>query len=280
MRESAGGGEQVLRLRAQAGAFRAPARVTFFFCKKKVTKENHSNLRFKDPLARGGQVRIWRCVLAGGVQRSSLSVKRTVPAFTGAEASATACPSHGRGICFYRVGDYQIAPIAARSTAMGRWRLTPPGYGGDTACGRDRRRKTPHPSASLTPVSLRVGRFAGLTGHRPVIQRRGPLKGKAWGVHHSTARSPQGEGLRGPPFNTANPQGEGFFRPGALLLALFIAFWRCRSGPSGTGETGHRRGLRRGRRSWGCPWCRRSWCRLWGSSNSRRRRLGPSPTRL
>ena len=49
-----------------------------------------------------------------------MSVKRTVPAFTGAEASATACLSHGRGICFYRVGDYQIAPIAARSTALGR----------------------------------------------------------------------------------------------------------------------------------------------------------------
>ena len=98
VRESAGGSEQALRLRARDGAFRALARVTFFFCKKKVTKENHSNLRFKDPLARGGQVQIWRCVLAGGVRRLSLSVKRTVPAFTGAEADAAACPSHGR--CF------------------------------------------------------------------------------------------------------------------------------------------------------------------------------------
>ena len=43
------GGEQVLRLRARDGAFRAPVRVTFFCCQKKVTKENHSNLRFKDP---------------------------------------------------------------------------------------------------------------------------------------------------------------------------------------------------------------------------------------
>ncbi len=43
------GGEQVLRLRARDGEVRAPARVTFFCCKKKVTKENHSNLRFKDP---------------------------------------------------------------------------------------------------------------------------------------------------------------------------------------------------------------------------------------
>ena len=54
VRESAGGSEQALRLRAGDGAFRAPARVTFFFCKKKVTKENHLDLRSKGPLARGG----------------------------------------------------------------------------------------------------------------------------------------------------------------------------------------------------------------------------------
>ena len=120
------GGEQVLRLRARDGAFRAPARVTFFFCKKKVTKENHSNLRFKDPLARGGQVRIWRCVLAGGVQLSSLSVKRTVPAFTGAEAGAAACPSHGRGVCFYRVAIIKSRPLRREAP---QWVGVPCGHG-------------------------------------------------------------------------------------------------------------------------------------------------------
>ena len=48
------GGEQVLRLRARDGEFRATARVTFFCCQKKVTKENHLDLRSKGPLARGG----------------------------------------------------------------------------------------------------------------------------------------------------------------------------------------------------------------------------------
>ena len=42
---------------------------------------------------------------------------------------------------------------------------------------RDEGRGTPHPSASLAPVSLRVGRSAGLTRHRRVIQRREALKG-------------------------------------------------------------------------------------------------------
>ena len=106
VRESAGGGESIFPWRG--GGLRRPH---FFLRRKKCGKESRLDLRSKGPLARGGQVRIWRCVLAGGVQRSSLSVKRTVPAFTGAEASATACLSHGRGVCFYRVGDYQIAPL-------------------------------------------------------------------------------------------------------------------------------------------------------------------------
>ena len=52
------GGEQVLRLLARDGAFRAPARVTFFCCQKKVTKESRLKLRFKTSLARGQLVRI------------------------------------------------------------------------------------------------------------------------------------------------------------------------------------------------------------------------------
>ena len=60
---------------------------------------------------------------------------------------------------------------------------------------------TPHLPPSGAPVSLRVGRFADLTGHRPVIQHRGPLKRKANG---------------GASFNTATHQGGrlGLVRPG------------------------------------------------------------------
>ena len=60
---------------------------------------------------------------------------------------------------------------------------------------------TPYPPPSGAPVSLRVGRFADLTRHRRVIQRREPLKGKANG---------------GVSFNTADPsRGRlGLVRPG------------------------------------------------------------------
>ena len=89
--------------------------------------------------------------------------------------------SEGRGAGTLVVfGDYQIAPIAARSTAMGRWRLTPPWYG-DAACGRDRRRKAPHPS--------RLRRATCLPAGRSVRGSDTPT------VCHSTPRTPQGEGL-------------------------------------------------------------------------------------
>ena len=49
-------------------------------------------------------------------------------------------------------GDYQIAPIAARSTAMGRWRLTPPGYGGTCLpAGRSVRGYDTPPACHSTP---------------------------------------------------------------------------------------------------------------------------------
>ena len=95
MRESAGGSEQALRLRARDGEFRAPARVTFFFCKKKVTKENHSNLRFKDLLARYGLCKIGGADLAELVRRGTLSVRGI--ACTACAAAADS--SEGRGWC-------------------------------------------------------------------------------------------------------------------------------------------------------------------------------------
>ena len=101
------GGEQVLRLRARDGAFRAPARVPFFFCKKKGTKENHLDLRSKDPLARYGSCKIGGADLAELVRRVSLSVRGTACT----SCAAAADNSEGRGWCAGGVGDYQIAPL-------------------------------------------------------------------------------------------------------------------------------------------------------------------------
>ena len=56
------------RLRAQAGAFRAPARVTFFCCQKKVTKENRLDLRSKDPWRGEG-----KCEFGGVYSRAGCS---------------------------------------------------------------------------------------------------------------------------------------------------------------------------------------------------------------
>ena len=165
------------RLRARDGEFRAPARVTFFFCKKKVTKENHSNLRFKDPLARGGQVRIWRCVLAHEVRWVTLSVQRT--ACTSCAAAADS--SEGRGWCADRV-----AIIKSRQSrpegGFGWWRLTPPGYGGTCLpAGRSVRGSDRPPACHSTPRTPQgegFGRYAargeGLTLRRDEKKREPP----------------------------------------------------------------------------------------------------------
>ena len=98
------GGEQVLRLRARDGAFRAPARVPFFFCKKKGTKENHLDLRSKDPLARCGSCRFGGAGFAELARRGTLSVRGI--ACTACAAAADS--SEGRGWCagrFWRLSN-------------------------------------------------------------------------------------------------------------------------------------------------------------------------------
>ena len=97
----------ISRLRAQDGAFRAPARVPFFFCKKKGTKENHLDLRSKDPLARCGSCRFGgmhsRMKCGGGRCRFGGSLVPLAPLpLTAVRVGA------GALIVF---GDYQIAPL-------------------------------------------------------------------------------------------------------------------------------------------------------------------------
>ena len=107
VRESAGGSEQVLRLRAQAGAFRAPARVTFFFCKKKVTKENHLDLRSKDPWRGAGKCKFGGADLAELARRGTLSVQGTACT----SCAAAADNSEGRGWCAGRVAIIKSRPL-------------------------------------------------------------------------------------------------------------------------------------------------------------------------
>ena len=97
----------MLRLRAGDGAFRAPARVTFFFCKKKVTKENHLDLRSKDPLARYGSCKIGGADLAELVRRGTLSVR----GIACTSCAAAADSSEGRGWCAGRVAIIKSRPL-------------------------------------------------------------------------------------------------------------------------------------------------------------------------
>ena len=75
MLAQSGNRQRIRKCRARDGEFRAPARVTFFCCQKKVTKENHLDLRSKDPLARYGSCKIGGADLAELVRWVTLSVQ-------------------------------------------------------------------------------------------------------------------------------------------------------------------------------------------------------------
>ena len=89
------------------GRFVPPARVPFFFCKKKGTKENHLDLRSKDPLARYGSCKIGDADLAELVQRGSLSVR----GIACTSCAAAADNSEGRGWYAGRVAIIKSRPL-------------------------------------------------------------------------------------------------------------------------------------------------------------------------
>ena len=128
-------------------------------------------------------MQIWRCVLAYEVQWVTWSVQGSLVPL--APLPLTLC--EGRIGCAGGVGDYQIAPIAARSTAMGRWRLTPPGYGG---------------------TCLPAGRSVRGSDTPPAC--------------HSTPRTPQGEGLGLCSLGTCLPVTPSVERLGGLYCALIL----------------------------------------------------------
>ena len=104
-----------MRLRARDGAFCAPARVTFFCCQKKVTKENHSNLRFKNPLARYGLCKIGGADLAELVRWVSLSVRGTACT----SCAAAADNSEGRGWYAGRVAIIKLRLCRRKAAKVG-----------------------------------------------------------------------------------------------------------------------------------------------------------------
>ena len=103
-----------------------------FFVKRKVPKKTTQTYGLRIPWRGAGKCKFGGAGFAELERRGTLSVRGIACTACAAAADAVRVG----GLVRWSSGDYQIAPIAARSTAMGRWRLTPPGYWGDTACGR------------------------------------------------------------------------------------------------------------------------------------------------
>ena len=100
------------------GRFVLPARVPFFFCKKKGTKENHSNLRFNNPLARGGFRRRggelafpWR---GGGLWRPHFFLRRKKCEKESRLDLRSKGPLARYGSC--KIGGADLAELARRGT--------------------------------------------------------------------------------------------------------------------------------------------------------------------
>ena len=199
MGNAACGGTGALRRCAAAGRVsRFRARVPFFFCQKKGTKENHLNLRFKDPLARRGVYEFGsmysRMKYVGYHCRSKgLCLRSPARRLARPLASATV-----GAIFFYRMGDYQIAPKPPGG-GFGRWRLTPPGSlkrrlrGGTRALRRCA--ATPHPA--LRATCLPAGRSVRGSDRPPACHStpRTPQGGRLKWVRRSTPRTSQREGF-------------------------------------------------------------------------------------
>ena len=153
-------------------------------------------------MARGRSCKFGGAGFAELARRGSLSVRGI--ACTSCAAAADAVRVGVGALVVF--GDYQIAPIAARSTAMGRWRLTPPWYWGDTACGRE---TIPGGDKYYACAGGEIAPAAGTRGFTPL---RGDTSSAPFGgtclpagrsvrgsdrppACHSTPRTLRGEGL-------------------------------------------------------------------------------------
>ena len=146
------------------------------FCQKKGTKENHLNLRFKDPLARRGVYEFGskysRMKYAGYHCRSKgLCLRSPARRLARPLASATV-----GAIFFYRMGDYQIAP----KPPGGRLWLVAADAAGEFKTPPARRDEGPLIRQPTADTCLPAGRSVCGSDRPPAC--------------HSAPRTPQGEG--------------------------------------------------------------------------------------
>ena len=154
--------------------------------------------------------------------------------------AAAADSSEGRGWCadrFWRLSNrahcgakHRNGSVAANAAGVWERRLR---------AGRG----TKDPSSvsfAVPPVSLRVGRSAGLTRHRRVIQHREPLKGKANGGASSGGTClPAGRSVHGsdrPPACHSIPRTSRGKAWGIKRSARGRFFWLCLSLFAGAGQ--------------------------------------------